>query len=174
MTAPTTSEAGTRSSTALAPPPEPAPPAETGQQPLYEARLRITRMTEYGVALAGVLAGTTPLPPEGARLDVDFDGTVTGPRLTGTAAGVDYALARADGRMELHIHGRITTADGANVSLVADGVGSPGADGVVEIRETTRLHASDPRYRWVNTLALWGTGTVDMARREITVRAFVA
>lgn len=172
MTIPASTHVSASPRSELAPPP--APLAATRQEPLYEARLRITGTTEYGVALADVLAGTTPVPPEGARLDVDFAGTVTGPRLAGTAVGVDYIHVRADGRIELHVHARMTTADGAHVAMAADGIGAVGAGGLFELRDTTRLHASDPRYRWVNLLTLWGTGTVDMAGRAITVRAFVA
>jgi hypothetical protein len=179
MTIPTTPHTDVSPLTELSPfaqlvPPEVALPATGRQEPLYEAQLQITSVTEYGVALADVLAGATPPPPEGVRLDIAFEGVVTGARLAGTAVGVDHAHVRADGCTELHIHARITTADGANVALVADGVGTPVAGGVVEIREAARLHSSDPRYRWVNARVLWGTGTVDVARREIHLRAFVA
>lgn len=58
--------------------------------------------------------------------------------------------------------------------MVGDGVGILGEAGRVELREAARLHTADPRYRWVNTLALWGTGTADLARGTIDVRTFVA
>ena len=141
--------------------------AMPSEQLLYEARLRVTGVTEYGVALADITAGKAAIPPEGIRLDFAFEGTITGPRLDGSGAGVDYALIRADGRIDLHIHARITTVDEATISMVGEGTGSVGASGVVEIRETVRLHSSHPRYKWVNTLAPWGTGTVDFATGQI-------
>lgn len=157
---------------------EPQPPPASldahAPEPVYEARLRITGMTEYGFPLEDALAGAAPIPPEGARLDVAFDGTISGASLAGTAAGVDHVYLRADGRMELHIHARLTTADGANVPLFADGVGTLGPDRVVELRESARLHSSAARYRWVNALALRRTGQADLARGEIHVQAFLA
>jgi hypothetical protein len=141
--------------------------AMPSEQLLYEARLRITGVTEYGVALADITARKVPIPPEGIRLDFPFEGTITGPRLDGSGAGVDYALIRADGRIDLHIHARITTVDGATIAMVGEGKGLVGASGVVEIRETVRLHSSHPRYKWVNTLAPRGTGTVDFATGQI-------
>ena len=165
MTTPSASTSAAPPAGALAPPP--------GTEPLYEARFRITSVTEYGAALAEVLAGA-PAPPEGLRLDVAFEGTVSGARLAGSAAGVDYVQLRADGRAELHVHARLATSDGANVALIIEGVGMPRGDGLVELRETVRLHSSDPRYRWVNPLVVLGIGTADFGLGTIEVRAFAS
>ena len=91
---------------------------------IYEYTARFTQVTDYGVALADVMSGTLPPPAEGVRCDVTFEGAVAGPKLRGTVRGTDYGHLRADGRAGLHIHGTITTDDGKNISLAADGVAS--------------------------------------------------
>ena len=68
-------------------------------------------MVEYGVSLQTLTSGQAP-PPEGARVDVHFEGPITGAKISGSVKGVDHLNFRADGGMELHIHGEITTEDG--------------------------------------------------------------
>ena len=52
------------------------------------------------------------IPPQGARFDAYFDGEIEGPRLKGRVSCADYIHVRGDGRIQLHIHGEITTDDG--------------------------------------------------------------
>jgi hypothetical protein len=49
-------------------------PPELGGDLIYEYTVQLTGVTEYGVPLAGVLAGENPIPPEGARFDFPFEG----------------------------------------------------------------------------------------------------
>ena len=51
---------------------------------LYEYELKFTGITEYGVSLESLVTGETAPPPEGARIDVAFQGTSTGPKLKGS------------------------------------------------------------------------------------------
>lgn len=142
---------------------------------VYEYTLQLARVTEYGTTLADLLAGKEAPPPAGARIDVAFEGTCSGPRLKGSVHGVDYLNMRADGRVELHIHADITTDEGARIALEAGGVatftsGSP----VGQLRENVTLTTSHPDYLWVNPLQVWATGTVDLDKGEARVKAYAA
>lgn len=140
---------------------------------LYEYTVKITGVTEYGASLQAILAGETPPPPSGLRVDFAFEGPVTG-RLAGAVRGVDYANLRADGRGELDIKATITTSDGEMIALAADGViipqpGSP----VALLRENVKLTTASATYSWVNPLQIWGIGTVDLAAGEIDIRGYL-
>ena len=142
---------------------------------LYECTVKFTGMTEYGVSLESLMAGTIAPPPEGARFDVAFEGASTGPKLKGKIAGVDYLLIRADGRFQLHIHAEITADDGQKIALHADGVAIPReGSSIADLRENVTLSTSSRDYKWVNTLQVWGTGTVDLAEQVVQVKGYSA
>ncbi len=63
---------------------------------LYEATVTFTGATEFGVSMEALSSGKVPPPPEGARFDVAFAGSLRGARLNGTVTGVDYLSVRAD------------------------------------------------------------------------------
>lgn len=142
---------------------------------VYEYTLQITKVTEYGATLAGLLAGKEALPPAGARIDVAFEGTCFGPGLKGSVQGVDHLNMRADGRVDLHIHADITTDDGGRIALEAGGVAilTPGSP-IAQLRENVTLTTSHPDYVWVNPIQVWATGTVDLDKGEVRVRAYAA
>jgi hypothetical protein len=141
-------------------------------KPLYEYTLKITQVSDYGAPAQAILAGELQPPPEGARIDVHFEGSVTG-TLTGSVRGVDYVYVRADGRAQLDIHAEITTTDGKRVALHADGVAIP-VKGTprFDLYENVTLTTSHPEYAWVNTLQIWAPGTVDLSTGEIHVTGF--
>jgi hypothetical protein len=141
---------------------------------LYEYTLRITQVVDYGAPAQGILSGEVPPPPEGARIDIHFEGSVTG-RLSGTVRGVDYLHVRADGRAQLDIHAEITTSDGKKVALHADGVAIPvKGTPVFDLRENVTLTTSHPEYAWVNTLQIWAPGTADLSTGEVRVKGLLA
>ena len=140
---------------------------------LYEYTCQFTEVVEYGVSAEGLFSGQTAPPAEGARIDVYFEGPVTGAKLAGTVKGVDYLHVRADGRVQLDIHAEITTEDGKKIALAADGVGIPEeATTVFQLRENVTLTSNHPEYAWVNPLQIWGPGTVDVAKGEIRIKAY--
>jgi len=146
---------------------------ETGDS-LYEVALKLAPPTEYGVNMEVLMSGQVPPPAEGVRFDVPFEGISTG-RLTGTVTGVDYIRVRADGRFKLHIHAAITTQDGENIAIFADGIAIPRPDSsVADLRENVTLDTSFKSFTWVNGLQIWAAGTVDLAKQEVNVRGFVA
>ena len=141
---------------------------------MYEYTLNITGMTEYGVSFEALMSGQVP-PPEGARFDVAFEGKVTGQKLNGHAKGIDHIYVRADGRMELNIRAEITTSDGQKIALHATGVAlgrenSPIAD----LSENVSLFSSSEDYKWVNTVQVWGKGTVNFETQIVQLSAYSA
>ena len=140
---------------------------------LYEYTCGFTQVVEYGTSAEALFAGQTPPPPEGARIDVYFEGPVTGSRLKGTVTGVDYLVIRADGRAQLNIHAEITTEDGKKIALAADGVAIPREGSpVFQLRENVTLTTNHPEYAWVNPIQVWAPGTVDVSKREIRIKAY--
>ena len=141
---------------------------------LYEATVRFTKVTEYGLSLTGFLNGQAFPPPAGARIDVAFEGPISGPKLKGHIFGVDYLHIRGDGHVRLHIHGEITTDTGDKVAFFADGIAAPQGDGgLLRLRENITLTTSCPAYAWVNQVMGWGQGTIDPAKGEVRVKAYV-
>lgn len=140
---------------------------------LYQYDAKVTGMVEYGASLQAILAGENPPPPPGLRIDVAFEGPVTG-RLNGSVVGVDYLNLRADGRIDLDIKGAITTGDGEKIALAASGVAipQPGSP-VFSLRENVKLTTASESYSWVNPLQIWGLGSVDLDAGEINIRGYL-
>jgi len=142
---------------------------------LYEYTLNVTGMTEYGVSFEELVSGKAAIPPEGARFDVAFAGSATGEKLKGTVKGVDYLWMRADGRTELDVHAEITASDGQKISLKASGVSLPRPNSsIYDLKENVTLFSSSKDYTWVNTLQVWGTGTIDLATQIIKIAGYSA
>jgi hypothetical protein len=144
----------------------------TGEK-IYEYDLDVTGMTDYGVTLQDILSGHAAVPPQGARIDVAFDGRATG-RLTGRVRGTDYLVMRADGRVDLDIRAIIETQDGHRIALSADGVGVPrAAEPIADLRENISLTTAAETYGWVNKRQVWGVGTVNFAAGKIHIDAYM-
>jgi hypothetical protein len=115
-------------------------------QILFEATMHFTEVTEYGISFQDLLSGKSALPPAGARFDVSFAGTLEGPRLSGTISGTDYLSIRADRRLQLHIHGRVTTPEGTNISYLGEGAGtSKAGSNLTQVRENLALSGPELR-----------------------------
>ena len=144
----------------------------TGEK-IYEYDLDITGMTDYGVTLQAILSGEASVPPQGARIDVAFEGRATG-RLAGHVHGIDHVLIRADGRIDLDIRGVIETEDGCRIALSADGVGVPrAAEPIADLRENVERTTASKDYAWVNTRQVWGIGTVNFATGKVHIDAYM-
>jgi Protein of unknown function (DUF3237) len=140
---------------------------------IYEYDLDVTGTTDYGVSLEAILSGKQKVPPQGARVDVAFEGRAVG-RLAGHVRGVDYVRLRADGRIDLDIRAAIETGDGRRIALSADGVGVPrAAEPIADLCENVRLSTADEDYAWVNTRQIWATGTVNFATGKIHIDAYM-
>ena len=142
---------------------------------LYTLALNITGIKEYGVSFAALMAGEVTTSVEGARFDVPFKGTATGPKLNGAAEGIDYVRVAADGRFELHIHETIRTEDGQNISAHGEGVAIPRPEGgIADVRVNMTLFAASKDYAWVNQVPVRGVGTIDLTKQVIQVAAYSA
>lgn len=140
---------------------------------LYEYRGRLTGVTDYGVSMEDVLTGRAAPPPSGLRVDIAFEGEVTGP-LPGYIKGVDYLNIRADGRMELDIKATLTTPSGERIAVYADGVGLPQPNSTASLlRENVELTTAHPEYAWLNGLQIWATGVADVADGTLHVRGYL-
>jgi len=147
----------------------------TGIEPkelVYEVSATFTGVTEFGVSMEDFLTGQAAPPPQGMRIDIAFAGSISGERLNGTVSGVDYIAIRADGRAELHIHGTLTTADGANISFFAGGLALPHEDGHLELREHAVMSTAHAEYEWVNNLAIWAVGAVNPMTGQISLKGY--
>jgi hypothetical protein len=133
----------------------------------------LTKMVEYGVDFETLLADQSTLPPEGGRYDAYFEGDIEGPRLKGTVSCTDYIHVRGDGRIQLHIHGEITTDDGEKIALFADGISTHREGTNFYHNENVTLLTSSPKYSWVNELQIWANGYVDPVTGNVDITGYV-
>ena len=134
---------------------------------------RVTKIVEYGVSFADFATDKVGPPPQGARFDITVEGTFTGSKLNGIFTAVDYVYVRADGRVELHPHGEITTNDGARIAYFLDGV-------VYSVEESPLPHhlgigtlsTASVKYAWVNGLEILSQGPMDLAKREMRLEVY--
>lgn len=141
----------------------------------FDEKLHLTNVSAYGVSMQELLSGQISPPPEGARLDIAYEGQIEGTRLSGTLKGVDYARVRADGRFQLDIRARLVTDDGIPIALYADGIlKAPDLNNIGELRLNMELSTSHPEYAWVNALQVWGSGSVNLETGQIRVSTYIA
>jgi len=140
---------------------------------IYEYDLDITGVTDYGLTLEAILSRQQAVPPQGARIDVAFEGRAVG-RLAGRVRGVDYVRIRADGRIDLDIRAIVETEDGRRIALSADGVAMPrAAEPIADLLENVILSTAAADYAWVNARQIWGVGTVNFAAGRIHIEAYM-
>jgi hypothetical protein len=144
----------------------------TGEK-IYEYVISLGDTIEYGSSLAAILAGNEKPPLHGARFDAPFEGRIDG-RISGTISGCDFAFMRADGVLELNIHARIDTNDGARIALWAGGIGRFRlGEPILDLAENVRLTTSYEAYDWVNGRQIWATGAVDLGAGTISLQGFM-
>lgn len=140
---------------------------------IAEFSFDVTGVTDCGITLEDALSGKTPIPPQGIRLDVAFEGHATG-RLAGRVRGVDYIRMRADGRIDLGVRSSIETDDGHRIALSADGVATPhSSEPVADLCENIMLMTAAETYQWATTRQVWGVGDVDFATGKIRIAAYM-
>ena len=89
--------------------------------------------------------------PVGTRIDFAFAGTAIGPHWEGQrpVAGVDYAVVRADGNMDLDIRGVIGEKRDS-VGYRALGVSTINPDQSAEINEVLTFQTGNEELAWLN------------------------
>ncbi len=138
----------------------------------------------------GHFTSLTPigLVPEGLRLDVAFEAKVTeGPATGGTVTGIDYVLLRPDGVGVLDVRSLVRTPSGTAISghargyltapapmppleaLLAPDFEWPDVD--FDVHGAITLQTMDPALVAVNHTMYGYTGTANVARNELKVRA---
>jgi hypothetical protein len=143
---------------------------------LYTATLRLTGSTEYGLSLQDIYSGKVPIPPQGVRVDLPFEGVLKGKKISGTIRGIDYGVMRADGRFDLNLQATVTTDDGEMIAFQASGIFADVdmETGIGQVRENVQLSTASAKYTWVNPLQIWATGVSNIAVGELTIDAYVA
>jgi hypothetical protein len=143
----------------------------TDERHLFDALVQYTVNVEYGYSFAQSQAGE-PIPEQGARFDVYFEGDIRGRRLQGKVTGVDYLALGPDRLARMHVHAHITTHDGCHIAVHTEGLarrrpGSPLAD----THETLTFATSAEQYKWLNQVRATGIGVADTrtGRLELTV-----
>jgi hypothetical protein len=89
--------------------------------------------------------------PAGMRIDFPFEGTAVGPHWEGErpVRGVDYSTVRADGNMDLDIHGVIGEKR-ESVAYRATGVSTMNPDQSADINELITFHTGNEDLAWLN------------------------
>jgi hypothetical protein len=141
---------------------------------VFEETLQLTGETNFGVDMQSAMSGAQPIPPEGLRFDLPYQGELTG-KIAGKIAGTDYALLRGDGVGILHVHAVITTTDGERIALYADGVAlfEPGSP-IAQLRENVTLFSASAKYSWVNRMRFWATGQMDLTASKGVLMTYTA
>lgn len=140
---------------------------------IYQAEIQFTGVVDYGVTMEALTTGEMPIPPGGARFDQTFEGTLHGPVLRGMISGTDYLTVRADGQFLLHLHARVTTDDGTNISMSSEGISMQiEGERLAQLRSAVTLYTVSERYTWLNGQRLWTMGTLDPLTGRAQVRAY--
>lgn len=138
------------------------------KQLLFEEDIRLTAIKEYGYSWQEMTAGESPIPPQGARFDIAFEGELSGDTINGTIKGVDYMEVRADGHFILNLQASITTTEGVVIKVVETGINHKGA-----LRLNLTFHTADKKYSWLNTAQVWAVGQVNFVTGEAKVKGYL-
>jgi hypothetical protein len=116
---------------------------------------------DYGFSFEQSMAGD-PIPEQGARFDIFFEGEIRGERLQGKVAGVDYVTLGPDRVSRLHIHAHITTNDGCHIAAHAEGFARRRqGTTLVDVHEVISFSTSAEQYKWLNEVRAFSTGLAD-------------
>ncbi|SFT99300.1 Protein of unknown function [Geodermatophilus amargosae] len=142
-----------------------------------------------GYVLEATISGMVPIGvvPEGLRMDVGVEGTITeGPMAGGQVTGTDYLLVRPDGIGVLDVREVVRLPAGATVSLAVTGYLHPPfplppldqitpdtewPDVDVPVHGAATMRTADPSLAALNRTVYGMTGAVNMARGQIRARA---
>ncbi len=148
-------------------------PNITDSKLIYEAEIHFTGIVDYGVRMEDLSSRKVAIPPAGARFDQTFEGTLQGPELHGKISGTDYLYVRADGLFQLHLHARVTTDDGTDISMSSEGVSMQiEGEKLTQLRAAVTLSTASETYGWLNRRQLLAVGTLDPTKGEALIRAY--
>ena len=101
--------------------------------------------------------------PHGTRITFPVvGGTFEGERLRGKVlpGGDDWALARADGVIELDLRVTLETDDGALIHMTFEGIRDDSAPGAPYFRTFPRFEAGEGKYAFLNEMLAVGVGEI--------------
>lgn len=141
---------------------------------LFTEDVALTGITEYGISWQDLTTGKVTPPPEGARFDIYFAGTLEGNRIKGKIEGVDFLTVRADGRFQLDLHATITTDDGATIAARETGLLIPPQDDsmIAQLQLSMDFVTHIDKYKWMNELQCWAIGEVDWNTGKVSIQAY--
>ena len=143
------------------------------QEPLYAAKFTVSKVTDFGVSLTMLREDSLEIPDGGLYFYMAFDGHIQGERLSGSVQGVDHVHVRSDGSIALHIHGVISTPEGARIALSAEGTSiMDDKTGLLEVDQEVSLYSSFSDYHWVNGLPIHCIGHLLPGEDVVRLSAF--
>jgi len=95
--------------------------------------------------------------PEGFRIDLYFEGTISGDTINGFMSGIDYFLTRPDGIGEINAHATIVTDDDALITVHITGFVFE--NGTIQ-DEIVKFESGYEKYSWLNNTLLTGNGNM--------------
>ncbi len=101
--------------------------------------------------------------PHGTRITFPIvGGTFEGERLRGKVlpGGDDWALARADGVVELDLRMTLETDDGALIHMTFEGIRDDSAPGAPYFRTFPRFETGEGKYAFLNKMLAVGIGEI--------------
>jgi hypothetical protein len=129
---------------------------------LFDARLHFISTIEYGFSRADLASGR-PIPEEGVRFDMFFEGDIRGERINGRISGIDYVTLGPNGVSQLHVHGNISTDDGFQIAVHAQGQATRRPDGsLADTHEVLSFSTAIERYSWLNQVKATATGLANL------------
>ncbi len=140
--------------------------AKTDLKPIFEEHVVLSDFVEYGFGMQDLVNGA-PIPKEGARFDIHFEGDLVGEKINGKVKGIDYLEVRADGRFFLNLYAQIKTDDGAIIQVKEIGINDNGT-----LKLNMEFHTNDQRYSWLNREQVVGLGHVDFNTGQATVKGY--
>ena len=110
---------------------------------LMHMKAKVTSLVDYGPTAFG------------ARVDVGFEGQLSGDTINGTMQGIDYFLMRPDGVGHIDVRAAIHTDDGATIAVSITGFCQFGH----EIKDAhVSFETADERYQWLCNAVVVGKG----------------
>lgn len=143
-------------------------PIATEMELLFKEEVKLLDVVEYGFSLQDLVDGRKPVPAEGARFDISFEGRLEGHRINGKITGTDYLEVRPDRRFFLTLKGRIQTGDGANIQVSETGNNVQGS-----LSLHMKFHTSHSSYSWLNHREVLGLGYADLQSGSARVNAYL-
>lgn len=108
--------------------------------------------------------------PAGMRIDFPFEGVATGPHWDGDrrVKGIDYVTIRADGNMDLDIHGVIGEKR-ESVAYHASGVSIANPDQSADPKELITFETGSEELGWLNNEIAVGLGHAEGGKLTLEI-----